>query len=266
MRLTSALAGSALAALSACSLLIETGGLSGGDGAVDARADGNADASNDGPVDATTDAAPERFCSEQADDVLYCEDFDDGFDISLMTCADQTIPVIATSSAWSPPSALELDVVATPGQCYRVVQIGRIATGYAVSFRLRLDAIDGPVRLFNTGVQTTDKRPLLYLQLYPDRIAIGDGHQNGDGFYTFTEPSSSSSPPPLGRWVHVELTIDGLSTTPRSTLRFDGTVIDDGRALSEQWREGEAFVVPGIVITQGTTTLAIDDVLVRRLP
>jgi hypothetical protein len=267
----------------ACSLAVDTSGLSGppdagnagsspadaGTSPGDAPPGGDAApdpaAAADGGADAKTDAAAPARCT-RATNELFCEDFDRGFAVANLTCSPHGRARITSSHASSAPSALEIVATGPVGQCYADRDYPGVTTAVELSFRVRLEALGGRIHLFNLGIDSgTPGRPFLYVNVFPGFVALGEARRRGDD-YEYTEGSLRSAPPVFGRWIEGVLTLDSLASDPRVTFVFDGVTLADRRALSSEWKAGIVHFTLGLVTTEMTATFALDDVRVRRGP
>jgi len=256
--------GSSIAAAAAgCSLLVSTDGLSGGRDAADADVV-LADAGDASADDVQTPDAPaaSRRCDAPPAGTIFCEDFDRGFLASSLHCESGTSTLTPDSPA-SPPNALLLRTTAAGGGCLRDMDLGPIARGVRESFRLRLGDFNGRIHLFSLKVTAGNDTSLLYINVYPDHVALGQGVPASGGGIKYTERATAYRPIPHDQWIDVSVTIAGLDASSRGTLVFDGTTLDDGAPLP--FAPGTGDVALGVSYADTPSTVEIDDVLLERL-
>ncbi len=241
--------------LAACSLFVDTDGLTGGsaasgsDGSVDANSgsDGSVDAnSGDGSTDASdggpsSDAAPfdanaPKFCDSHPGH-SYCLDFDEsasippGYDNGNFTPANFFIdPSISVSG---------------PNSLYAKFTVGNSDEGIgsnvtyasgnlAFSLDIRFSSSDlsaGQIVPFIAHVPklSGQSEHYFYLQVYFDSFNIGETlTANGDApSYTST---TLTSPVPKDTWMHVDIAVNGSTRKVTASLNHMPITVPDAQA------------------------------------
>lgn len=273
-RFAVALGAASLAATAACSLLVDSGDLTGAGETIAASGDdssspiaadtGDDDAST--PIDGTSGVDADAGvspCTVVDPTRIYCEDFDNAYDVTNMHCMAGSV-ALETTNPSSPPSALLYDMAAT-GYCNAVIVLGTVTNGAELTFKVRFDSLSSRVHLFNLSVASEDERRFLFLNVFPARIALGVATPADGGTIAYAEPRVRVATTPIGKWIDVKLVVDELTTGGRATLTFDGQIVDQPLLL-ETWGAGSVRLRAGISVSEKANRLALDDVAIRRLP
>lgn len=225
------------AAAPACSLLVDTSGLSqgeepAGDAVAEARSDGAlAETGSDGGGDVeVVDGGP--FCARQ--DASFCDDFDDAA-LGLSQWTPRTDRgTVSTTSAAAPPSPPYVLAVRTTGNgdahVYLQADLANVSGRTTLAHALRLEGDHMGGRSIVTEIATTlaGVTHVVGLIIVDGRPALFEGLYLADGG---VEESESAPGPPLGSgWVHAVLVADRGPTRSMS-VSIDGTIVD-ARAMN----------------------------------
>jgi hypothetical protein len=224
-------------ALGACSLFVDTDGLSGGSGdaaiANDASSDAPLASDAQTPTDATApsdggDAAASPFCASHPGHSL-CYDFDESTMLPSYDnpAFDPGHMVIDPTQSVSPPQSLL--TIFDSGSATQSFQKNISATkGGKLSWSLDVkynatDMTTGQTTCLAVDVplvaELTDH--YFYLQTYFGSLNISEAASPADGGATSYYSWTLQSPLVVGSWLHIEWTIDG--STGNMTFSFNGT-------------------------------------------
>lgn len=233
----------AFGALGACSLFVDTDGLSG----ADADASSIIDASSDAPIESdgkipsdggaptdASDAAPTPFCATHPGHVL-CYDFDDS---TMLPPADNTDfdPahfMIDSTDSVSPQHSL-LGIYPA-GSSNQQLQKNLTSTKDKVSWALDIKFSASDLTTGQTAPIATDVPAVaelsdhyFYLQTYFNSLNVGESASPADGGPTNYTDTEIVSPVPVDTWMHVEFTVDG--TTGVITVSLNGNPLPNDHA------------------------------------
>jgi hypothetical protein len=276
-----ALAATAVAG-SACSLLVDTDGFSGG--ATDAGADGARDAGGDvaiipdagSPSDAATDA---RFCELHADAAL-CLDFDDALPVSSYFSGTNFDPRVTTAigAGAFPTPSLSFDFPggtlasgALQHEAHRqlVVTVQKIAR---FSARLLVDRTDGPhnVRALEIALSKNGGFITFFVHAQAAQSNLFSQIYGTDGGYQSTIQTDLSRAIPIGVPVRVEILVDASQNPGKATVLLDGQIASPALDFDPQLVIGsspEASVHLTVYTNAGVsiaaTTFHFDDLLLE---
>ncbi len=220
----------AIAGLTACSLLVDTGGLSGGasdGGGAEGSTPPSTDAPSGGDGPSGDDAAPDAPHDGDAStvfvcDATFCDDFDDGgprgWTDKLLTRGTIT----TTNDAVTPPNGLLVQLAAGSGSAD--VELMKSFSGLPQHMRCELDmkVVNAPPSnaevdyLEFTTLSTDPKTYSVYFAHFDTGWAVAEFATFGDGGQL--DRHSDATPPPIGTWFHVTFQTDGSSVS----VAYDG--------------------------------------------
>ena len=223
-------------ATAACSLFVDTGGLSGGnDAATASDASSDATANSDGAIASDGgEAGPIPFCQANPGHTV-CLDFDEStalppYDNSHF---DPTKFFIDGTTSVSAPQSLFAKM--TAGDSHEEFDrnlpstLGKLVWKFDIKFSSS-DLTAGQIAPLSTNVPVVDglSDHSFYMQTYDNGFFISESASPADGGATRYPSTKLASPVPLDTWMHVELTVDGA--TGNMKMSFNGTALPDGQA------------------------------------
>lgn len=219
------------ALIAACSLVVDTGGLSGGSGVTDGGGESGSvamDATSSESGTAIDAGSGGRYCErfEPAGSVRFCDDFDDPgrTDVTVgwtRTNIDKTGKVLlAPARGLSPPNAMEViwpaNLNPPDGDCNyaRLVQdMPTAVSKFTVGFDVLLGDGDFYDEAVTNLVWEASASPK-YCQLYLRSLLSAPGLDDDAHERPLTKPITA------GAWHRIEITIDG--TTGGVSILVDG--------------------------------------------
>ena len=240
----------------ACSLLVDTNGLSGGDGGAPL-----ADASSDAPVasdaaldaagDARGDASQIAFCDAHPGHTL-CFDFDESTALPSYDSSsfDPTLFFIDSTTSRSSPHSIAAKYAAGVDSTEYLQRDFPSTRGGLVSWIIDLkftatDLSTGQIIPLSTHVPVTPGMSdhFFYLQTYLGDFILSEATAPDDGGAPYYTADVLVSPVPNDTWMHVEVTIDGSTGIMKASL--DGVPLADGHAQIGFPSTGTAHVLLG---------------------
>ena len=262
-------------ALGACSLFVDTDGLSGGgddiaDPATDASSDATADrdaTALDSGADADASASP--YCVSHPGHTL-CLDFDESpslpaFDTSSF---DPGHMFVDDATSVSPQQSLAILFSGGHGSNQSIDKdLPPTKSVLSISLDVRYSASDlsqGQTITFSVDVPHVAglSDHFFYLQTYFGDLALVENVTPDDGGASDFPSITLISPVPPDTWMHIEMSVDGA--TRKWTMSFNGVALADGQA-EVGFPSGPAhFTLGGYGSPQlpADTTVHIDNLLV----
>ncbi|MEO8799328.1 MAG: hypothetical protein ABI551_15670 [Polyangiaceae bacterium] len=229
--------------IAACSLFVDTGGLSDGDGG--SSADGGAADASDAS-DATTDARPTndaggdggdageggpalRYCQAHAGH-RFCLDFDDSKDVPSIggTNYDPARFFVDDGASASPPHSLYA-LFSVGGSSEAINELFTSTAALSGSIDLRFDSNDltkgqlVPLQI-DYGATPGVADHYYYLQTYYGFFNFSEAVEPDDGGAASFTSNTIASPVPVGAWVHVDFAV---SADGHTTVSLDGSPVLD---------------------------------------
>ncbi len=265
------------AAIAACTLVVDTDGLSGGPTAEDGGKDVTA-APSDAMSDATdalpVDGGGAKGCAREAHE--FCDDFDDGglgVTWSMLTVSGNPSVTLTDAASVSSPNGLEVNVSAiTDGGVRRVAYLTKSIVGSVkgveVTFDVRADVLTGggvnyatlsfdpaageSSSYYSVGLAGAQKSATLYeYKEYPDGGYIEHDH--------------AMSLLPLQKWLHMRFVLT-IASPASYQLFVDGVSAAQG-PLTPPTHTGISLYIGAAYINEpsGPTRVVIDNVTLDRL-
>jgi len=264
-----ALLTSAVAATTACSLLVGTDGLttpSSSDGAPgDAGAGAESSASDASFVDAKGDAGVDAggFCENRA--ARFCDDFEDeqrGLSRYSLTDDRGTVTRASVAGAPSPTHALACTTTSnTDAHVTAEVELGTGSGKITLAFALRVQGnpSGGNSEVGKIGLATPDLYSAIGLDVEDGVAVLVDrGYLSDGGSWYEATPTGTA----LGSgWVKVTVEVD-YGATRRASLSIDGTVIASRPLDARVPASGSLSVELGLDHENVPLTAYFDDVVV----
>lgn len=241
----------ALGPIVACSLFVDTDGLS--DGA-STPGDGGNDATVDAPLpndasaveagDDAGEAGPAlRYCQAHPGHA-FCLDFDDSDDVPSIGGAgfDPAKMYVDDASFVSPPHSLYVSFPA--GESSEGIDEPMESTSsLSGSLDLRFDTTDlssGQVVPLQIDYAPTSgvAEHFYYVNTYNGFFNFSEAVRPDDGGSTFYTSNTVATPVPINHWVHVDFAV---TTGGHVTVSLDGTQVVD--------KDGQIGLTPGVAVT-----------------
>lgn len=275
MKLVGVATSALLLGSAACSLLVDSSGLT-----LSSKARGDADATNANDAAVAQDAsasdamtpdaeagAPTRFCDAHPG-ALFCEDFDGlPLDTTRVSTQNGTGAATASSSAPSAPNVFvaQVGALASGEQGHAVFRLPNVTLqkfhcAFDVSMVGGTDAIVFDLEAAAGGGTMNYQSELLgdsTFAIYQEFFQGGDGGLTQPFSWNGDKTSRTLSP----TWQHVDVCFD-FATSAR-VLAFDGKKVAQGTGVPNWPETGELFF--GAYVVRGPSTLQevhIDNVLV----
>ncbi len=250
-----------LAAVSGCSLLVTTDGLSAGttDAGAGMEAEGGMNEGGTPISDAATDAPPPPFCATLSPKPKFCADFDTGALTELGTLTGMV--TLDTSASKSPAGSLACEVPTGSAKRGALIQhdFGETPSAYDLSFDVFVDTYDATldVELISVSFRSPGGGTCVTDVSIRDTVWTLDESCESGGSPTVLASHETVLAARTGRWVHIDASVS-FAPSRTYSLAVDGQPLFFALPLMADLKTGDVALLMGITYTQmGATTAKV---------